>query len=920
MKCDSLQECGLEVYKFIYTSSICHRSKQLRARLATGHPKFNQALRPRSATLFPGSSGAQPPSLRPGTGPALRAPDFFDPQSFRMADPTHNGAAAGDASSNHHDTDAEDHDHHDGDDDDSHVAGSSDAQEPPRKRQRVRLSCLECRRRKLSCSRELPCDRCIKSGTADRCTYEPRPGSVSGPISERASFAPAAPMVSFDLDSRHPNHNPLRRSIDASLLRETARDHDRVRRLELEVAQLKSALAKQHSVEGSTAVASPAMHKDARPEHPPEPVAPIIPDNPDGLEFKFVRGHNFKTRYFGPHNAWDSIIELNGLQKFMRATADQWLRPLNIQKKDRNRRRDDRVRRFMEPDVELETLLPSKDETDSLIAIYLDQFEQIHRIVHVPTFKKQYASFWDPSRTRSAAMTALVLATISVSVCLDMNVSNKFVGVKSGSFQRAVRWVKACDNWYANQSHKHRMLIHYQIACMLYLAKRVNVIKKKRFWSSTGVLIRDGIITGLHQDPGQMTVQISPFYQEMRRRLWATMVEFDVQSSVDQGVPTLMSQVYNDADAPRNIDDDQFDEDTEELPESNPDDEYTLSSYQHLSRHSLPLRLELLRILTMSRQDLDWEQALRYTELLTQEIDALPSWDLDAVPATADDIHKPILAHTLLHMQLKQFFIPLLQPFVKLRSVHSKYQIADFLYYNAARDIVIIHDKLFQRGIRSLNFLREDTMNAAVNLCNVSLRQPKDNTSWIMSNAQETVSLIEKCIAMKEDRILRCGHNDPWGYSSMCAALGLLEAHLGTKPLEQAKASAAERFISLHYRLASHQQSPITNPGLSGTTPGASTSESAGSAQIGTGVGYMGLGKQPVAPYLMQNNGNGVGNMSQASTPFLRDGLPVSTPWLLPSATDASQVLPNPDFSLEGLGTDLIDLWPDWAESTGPFS
>lgn len=65
---------------------------------------------------------------------------------------------------------------------------------------------------------------------------------------------------------------------------------------------------------------------------------------------------------------------------------------------------------------------------------------------------------------------------------------------------------------------------------------------------------------------------------------------------------------------------------------------------------------------------------------------------------------------------------------------------------------------------------------------------------------------------MKEDRILRCGHNDPWGYSSMCAALGLLETHLGTKSTEVAKAASAERFISLHYRLVSNQQSPITNP------------------------------------------------------------------------------------------------------------
>jgi hypothetical protein len=76
-----------------------------------------------------------------------------------------------------------------------------------------------------------------------------------------------------------------------------------------------------------------------------------------------------------------------------------------------------------------------------------------------------------------------------------------------------------------------------------------------------------------------------------------------------------------------------------------------------------------------------------------------------------------------------------------------------------------------------------------------------------MAYSGETMKLIEKCIALKEDRVLRCGNNDPWGYSSMCAVLGLLETHLGIKTSEAAKASAAERFISLHYKLLAYQVS-----------------------------------------------------------------------------------------------------------------
>jgi hypothetical protein len=41
------------------------------------------------------------------------------------------------------------------------------------RRQRAILSCNDCRRRKLSCDRLDPCNRCIKGGIAGSCTYGP---------------------------------------------------------------------------------------------------------------------------------------------------------------------------------------------------------------------------------------------------------------------------------------------------------------------------------------------------------------------------------------------------------------------------------------------------------------------------------------------------------------------------------------------------------------------------------------------------------------------------------------------------------------------------------------------------------------------------------------------------------------------------
>jgi len=81
----------------------------------------------------------------------------------------------------------------------------------------------------------------------------------------------------------------------------------------------------------------------------------------------------------------------------------------------------------------------------------------------------------------------------------------------------------------------------------------------------------------------------------------------------------------------------------------------------------------------------------------------------------------------------------------------------------------------------------------------------------IMINSQHTTKLLEKCIAMKEDRLRRCGNNEPWGYSMLCSALGLLEAHLGLKTPEQAKAASAERFVNMYYSLISNQEPPVSS-------------------------------------------------------------------------------------------------------------
>lgn len=73
----------------------------------------------------------------------------------------------------------------------------------PRKRNRKTLSCVQCHRSKVKCDRECPCDRCIKAGRADQCTYgleapgpnpQDEPGLAPPSQSSKEGFASAVHM------------------------------------------------------------------------------------------------------------------------------------------------------------------------------------------------------------------------------------------------------------------------------------------------------------------------------------------------------------------------------------------------------------------------------------------------------------------------------------------------------------------------------------------------------------------------------------------------------------------------------------------------------------------------------------------------------------------------------------------------------
>ena len=79
---------------------------------------------------------------------------------------------------------------------------------------------------------------------------------------------------------------------------------------------------------------------------------------------------------------------------------------------------------------------------------------------------------------------------------------------------------------------------------------------------------------GYHRDPGHFP-EISLFEGEMRRRIWTTILQLDLVLSLEMGLPRNATDTHIDTKPPRNLRDCDFEEDTNEMPPSRPETEWT---------------------------------------------------------------------------------------------------------------------------------------------------------------------------------------------------------------------------------------------------------------------------------------------------------------------------------------------------------
>ncbi|GJD03329.1 C6 transcription factor [Colletotrichum higginsianum] len=230
--------------------------------------------------------------------------------------------------------------------------------------------------------------------------------------------------------------------------------------------------------------------------------------------------------------------------------------------------------------------LPSKDVADTLLDNYLRTTESIYRILHLPTFRRQYEAFWvneTPPDPGFLVQLKLVLAIGAVTYDDEFSLRTS-----------AILWVYEAQVWLAEPKFKVRLSIPFlQTNLLLLFAQERVGVAGDSTWVLSGTILRKAMHMGLHRDPNHLPGR-SAYDAEMRRRLWNTVLEVDLQASLSSGGAPLISMSCFDTAPPGNYDEEQLEADG---PTPRPPSAFTQVSVAIVMRQTFPQRLAVVNFL-----------------------------------------------------------------------------------------------------------------------------------------------------------------------------------------------------------------------------------------------------------------------------------------------------------------------------------
>ncbi|OJJ45872.1 hypothetical protein ASPZODRAFT_133744 [Penicilliopsis zonata CBS 506.65] len=499
----------------------------------------------------------------------------------------------------------------------SHELDALLASNPPpavRRRPRPPLSCAECRRRKLRCDRELPCDQCTKGLRVDRCFYQDphRPPKRSATDAGLDQLAPEL----YNNNSISSGSNSNSNSNNNGNSHVSSGSPQAIDNLQSRISKLETLLLRQaRTIEQLRADRTPGSQAST------VAVATPVSSAPAALKRDYSRAllGEFNEALDFMKELWSDPAmhpTLNEFRLYHRQFHKQW-RSLGDE--------EDRQRTGSAMPSAILALLPPRETCDRYVDFYCRYLENTYRILHTPSFMQEYEAFWaEGEGDRAAHFYSLIpqlAVVVAIAAALDGTPTDTDRVPERRLFDTVEDWLHFVDR------RKSTPLATLRVHCLMLLARFSGADRTKRshnLWVTAGDLIRFATTQSFHCDPSELP-GVSIFEGEQRRRLWMTVREMDLQASIICGRSPYLQEPESTCWSPGNFHDLDLYEGMPEYPSPRPVDEWTGSSIQAALGRSLQLRLNAMRILggltqTPSRLD----AALEAADQLERFIRGLP--------------------------------------------------------------------------------------------------------------------------------------------------------------------------------------------------------------------------------------------------------------------------------------------------------
>lgn len=259
--------------------------------------------------------------------------------------------------------------------------------------------------------------------------------------------------------------------------------------------------------------------------------------------------------------------------------------------------------------------IPPRDVADRLVDGYLRTFETVYRILHVPSFKTEYEKYW----TSPASVSHAFVIQLQLVMAVGAGVYDDAHSMR----KPAISWVYEALCWLITPPMKSKLTITgIQNMLLLHFSREVAGVSADLAWISMGSVYRSAVAMGLHRDPKRLP-NMNHADAEIRRRLWNTILELALQSSLNSGGPPMISLDEFDSGPPSECDDGDLVGGEESRVQStsssaatvNPN-RFTDTTVALALRKSFPLRLAIVRYLNDTNSMGKYEDTLKLSAQL----------------------------------------------------------------------------------------------------------------------------------------------------------------------------------------------------------------------------------------------------------------------------------------------------------------